>query len=151
MATAGPIDPQSTLGGIHQMLRKISAVMLAMVLIVTATNRAAAQTPGRWALLGERHIDGRVDNDKIDVGKDRGTFRAIQFRVQGGTVNFDRISVRYLNGEHEDIDVRSEIPPGGKTRRIDLPGNRRVIESISMWYTKGNWRTRPTVRVYGIR
>lgn len=133
------------------MLRRISVALFAILLVVAATSSASAQRGGRWALLGERHIDGRVDNDKIDVGKDRGTFRAIQFRVQGGTVNFDRISVRYLNGEHEDIDVRSEIPPGGKTRRIDLPGNRRVIESISMWYSKGNWRTRPTIRVYGIR
>ena len=133
------------------MLRKIAVVMSAMLLVGTATSRAAAQHGGRWSLLGERHIDGRADNDKIDIGKDNGSYRAIQFRVQGGTVNFDRISVRYLNGEHEDIDVRSEIPPGGKTRVIDLPGNRRVIESISMWYSKGNWRTRPTVRVYGMR
>ena len=133
------------------MLRKFSMVMVAMLLVVTATSRASAQLPGRSSLLGERHIDGRADHDKIDVGKDRGTFRAIQFRVQGGTVNFDRIMVRYLNGEHDEINVRSEIPPGGRTRFIDLPGKRRVIESISMWYTKNNWRTRPTIRVYGIR
>ena len=133
------------------MLRKFSVVMFAMLLVLTASSSALAQNGGRWALLGERHIDGRADNDKIDIGKDRGTFRAIQFRVQGGTVNFDRITVKYLNGEHEEIDVRSEIPPGGRTRVIDLPGNRRVIESISMWYSKANWRTRPTIRVYGIR
>ena len=133
------------------MLRKISVVMFAMLLVVTAASRASAQLPGRWSLLGERHIDGRIDHDKIDVGRDRGTFRAIQFRVKGGTVNFDRIVVKYLNGEHDEIDVRSEIPPGGRTRVIDLPGNRRVIESVSMWYSKRNWRTRPTVRVYGIR
>jgi len=134
------------------MLRKISAVMFAALLVVSATSRASAQLPGgHWSLLGERHIDGKVDNDKIDIGKDNGTFRAIQFRVKGGTVNFDRIMVKYLNGEHEEINVRSEIPPGGRTRVIDLPGNRRVIESISMWYSKGNWRTRPTIRVYGIR
>lgn len=134
------------------MLRKISAVTFAVLLLVTAASSAAAQHGGgKWSLLGERHIDGRADNDKIDIGKDNGSYRAIQFRVQGGTVNFDRISVKYLNGEHEEIDVRSEIPPGGRTRAIDLPGNRRVIESISMWYSKGNWRTRPTVRVYGMR
>jgi hypothetical protein len=133
------------------MLRKISAVMFAVMLVATATTSASAQGGGHWSLIGERHIDGKVDNDKIDVGKDNGTYRAIQFRVQNGTVNFDRISVKYLNGEHEDIDVRSEIPAGGRTRAIDLPGNRRVIESISMWYSKANWRTRPTIRVYGMR
>jgi hypothetical protein len=125
--------------------------MFAMLLVAVANSSVLAQRGGRWALLGERHIDGRADNDKIDIGKDNGTFRAIQFRVEGGKVSFDRITVKYLNGEHEEIDVRSEIPSGGKTRVIDLPGKRRVIESISMWYSKGNRRTRPTIRVYGVR
>lgn len=149
------------------MFRKFSIVTLSLVLVAAASGAAQAQYgrdvqgdhgrdgrdaySGRWTLLGERHIDGRVDNDKIDVGRDNGRFRAIQFRVEGGTVMFDHIQVRYLNGETDDISVRSEIPAGGKTRIIDLPGNRRVIESVSMWYGKRNWHTRPTVRVYGIR
>jgi hypothetical protein len=133
------------------MLKRFSIWTIAMMLVVAATSSAHAQRRSGWVLLGERHIDGRADNDKIDIGKDNGTFRAIQFRVQGGSVNFDRIMVKYLNGGREEIPVRSQIPSGGKTRRIDLPGNRRVIESVSMWYSKGNWRTRPTVRVYGMR
>lgn len=134
------------------MLKKLSVSLFAMVLVIGFTASAHAQRRSRgMVLLGERHIDGRMDTDKIDVGKDAGTFRAIQFRVEGGTVNFDRISVKYLNGQTEEISVRSEIPPGGRTRLIDLPGDRRVIESISLWYSKGEWRTRPSVRVYGVR
>jgi hypothetical protein len=133
------------------MLKRFSLVMFAMLLVASLGTTAQAQHGRAWVFLGERHIDGRADNDKIDIGRDRGTFRAIQFRVEGGTVNFDRITVRYLNGASEEIPVRSEIQSGGKTRPIDLPGARRVIESISMWYTKGSRRTRPTVRVYGMR
>jgi hypothetical protein len=134
------------------MLRKLSVLMLAMVLVAGANMAVQAQRGGgRWVLLGERHIDGRADNDKIDVGRDNGRFRAIQFRVEGGTVMFDRIRVKYLHGASEDISVRSEIQDGGKTRPIDLPGQHRVIESVSMWYSKRNWRSRPTVQVYGIR
>jgi hypothetical protein len=149
------------------MFSKLSIVMLSFVLVAVANSGAQAQHGGdmqahggkygrgdyggSWTLLGERHIDGRADNDKIDVGRENGRYRSIQFRVEGGTVMFDRIRVKYLNGEADDISVRSEIRSGGRTRVIDLPGNRRVIESVSMWYSKGNWRTRPTVRVYGIR
>jgi hypothetical protein len=133
------------------MLRRFSILMLAVMLVGGATTAAQAQHGGRWLLLGERHIDGRVNNDRIDVGRANGRFSAIQFRVSGGTVMFDRIRVKYLHGASEDIAVRSEIRDGGKTRRIDLPGEHRVIESVSMWYGKRNWRTRPTVRVYGIR
>jgi hypothetical protein len=131
------------------MLKKISALVFAMVLVAGLTNSAQAQH--RWVLLGERHIDGHMDNDKVVVGKDNGTFRAIQFRVEGGDVRFEKIQVKYLNGTVEDIDVRSDIPAGGRTRVIDLPGDRRVIETVSMWYSKGEWHTRPSVKVYGIR
>ena len=149
------------------MLRKLSLVLLSFMLVAVAGSAAQAQHGrdkqgdhgrdarsdygGKWVLLGERHIDGRVDKDKIDIGRDNGRYRAIQFRVDGGTVMFDRIRVEYLNGETDDISVRSQIEDGGKTRVIDLPGNRRVIESVSMWYSKRNWHSRPTVRVYGIR
>ena len=149
------------------MLRKLSTLILSCALVAVANSAAQGQHGrdmqadhardgrgdygGNWTLLGERHIDGRADNDKIDIGRDNGKFRAIQFRVEGGTVLFDHIRVKYLNGQTEDISVRSEIQDGGKTRAIDLPGARRVIESVSMWYSKRNWHTRPTVRVYGIR
>lgn len=132
------------------MLKKLSVLVIASLLVAGAGTAAQAQKNG-WVFLGERHIDGKVDNDKIDVGKDAGTFRAIQFRVAGGDVHFDKIQVKYLNGQREDIDVRSDIPAGGRTRLIDLPGDRRVIESISMWYAKGEWHTRPQIKVYGIR
>jgi hypothetical protein len=149
------------------MLRKLSTLVLSFTLVGLASIAVQAQYGrdmqadhgrhgrdgygGQWTLLGQRHIDGRADNDKIDIGRDNGRFRAIQFRVEGGTVMFDRIRVQYLNGETDEISVRSRIDDGGKTRIIDLPGNRRVIESISMWYAKRNWHSRPTVRVYGIR
>jgi hypothetical protein len=133
------------------MLKNLSALVIALLLIAGAGTAAQAQNKNGWVFLGERHIDGHVDNDKIDVGKDAGTFRAIQFRVAGGDVHFEKIQVKYLNGQREDIDVRSDIPAGGRTRLIDLPGDRRVIESISMWYSKGEWHTRPGIRVYGIR
>ncbi|MEP7066824.1 MAG: hypothetical protein ABI889_12375 [Gemmatimonadota bacterium] len=133
------------------MLRRIAVLMLALMLSTVASTVAHAQRGGRFVLLGERHIDGNLDNDKIDIGRDNGRFRAIQFRVYGGRVMFDRIVVRYLNGESNDIRVHSEVLDGGKSRLLDLPGENRVIESVSMWYAKRNWRTRPTVRVYGIR
>jgi len=133
------------------MLRKFSVLFLAAMLVAAATPSAQAQRWGKWVLLGERHVDGRFDADKIDIGRDNGKFRAIQFRVEGGTVMFDRIQVRYLNGEIEDFGVRGDIPDGGGTRVIDLPGDRRTIESVSMWYAKREWHSRPSIRVYGLR
>lgn len=141
------------------MLKKYSLVMLAMSLLVSSTVVAQGQQSypqerhgrGRWVLLGHKRIEGRADNDRIDLGPRAGAFRALQFRVEGGDVRFDRVLVTYGNGQTDQISVRSEIPSGGRSRAIDLPGDRRVISSIAMWYSKFSRRRRPTVKVYGMR
>lgn len=106
---------------------------------------------GRWTYLGNAHVDGAQDHDNIRVGRADGRFRAIQLRVSGGTINFERVVVHYGNGSQEDLAIRSEIPSGGRTRPIDLPGERRVIQSVELWYGKGSWHRRPKVDLYGLR
>ena len=55
------------------------------------------------------------------------------------------------NGTQEEIPIRARIPNGGQTRAIDLPGERRMIESVDLWYSKDHWSRRPKVSLYGIR
>jgi len=104
-----------------------------------------------WVHLGQSHVDGRVDHDRIPVTA-RGTFRAIQLGIRGGTIEFQRVVVHFANGADHDVEVRDRIPAGGKTRVIDLPGDRRDITSVEFWYGKPNWgRTRPYVNLWGRR
>jgi hypothetical protein len=104
-----------------------------------------------WTYLGDSHVDGSVDHDSIKIGRSDGDFRAIQLRVSDGAIDFEHVVVRYGNGTHEEIPIRTHIPDGGHTRVIDLPGERRVIESVDLWYSKGNWSRRPKVSLYGAR
>jgi len=101
--------------------------------------------------LGDARVDGARDRDSITVGRSSGAFRAIQLRVHGGAVNFDRVVVRYGNGTQEELQIRNRIESGGRTRIIDLPGDRRIIQSVELWYSKDTWRTRPKVSLYGVR
>jgi hypothetical protein len=105
----------------------------------------------RWEYLGESHVDGTQDHDSIRVGRSAGTYRAIQLRISGGAINFERVIVRYGNGTQEEIGIRSRIPDGGQTRVIDLPGERRIIQSLDLWYGKDKWSKRPKVSLYGLR
>ena len=104
-----------------------------------------------WTYLGDSHVDGSVDHDSIKVGRSDGSFRAIQLRVSDGAINFERVIVRYGNGTQEEIPIRAHIPDGGKTRAIDLPGDRRMFQSVDLWYSKGNWSRRPKVSLFGAR
>jgi hypothetical protein len=105
---------------------------------------------GRWTYLGDSHVDGAQHHDSIKVGRSAGTYRAIQLRIRGGAINFERVIVRYGNGSQEEIPIRARIPDGGQTRVIDLPGERRIIRSLDLWYGKDNWRRRPKVSLHGL-
>jgi hypothetical protein len=123
-----------------------------LLLLLIGLSVAVQAQRSRWEYLGEANVDGAVDHDNIAVTGARGEFRAIQIRVEKGPIEFDRVVVHYGNGVSEPIPVHAVIPAGGQTRAIDLPGRRRVIESVEFWYARANLRSRrPRVRLWGMR
>jgi hypothetical protein len=134
--------------GEMKMLTKPRALMLGVFLLVLSCASVYAQ---HMEYLGDSHVDGLNDHDSIKVGRSAGTYRAIQLRISGGAINFERVVVRYGNGTSEEIQIRSRIPDGGQTRIIDLPGDRRIIQSVDLWYSKDKWTKRPKVSLYGVR
>jgi hypothetical protein len=123
------------------------AISLVFVLALYTSLHARRE---QWQYLGDSHVDGSQDHDSIRVGRSAGTYRAIQLRISGGAIDFERVIVRYGNGSQEEIPIRARIPDGGQTRVIDLPGERRIIQSLDLWYGKENWRRRPKVSLYGL-
>jgi hypothetical protein len=130
-----------------------------LFLLITLSIASAAQrrdderrrgNEGRWELLGRATVNGRADHDRIFVSN-RGSFRQIQLGVKGGTIEFQRVVVHFDNGEDHQLEIRDRIPDKGKTRVIDLPGDRRRIRSVEFWYSKETWRSRPIVNVWGQR
>ena len=107
----------------------------------------------KWSYLGESNVDGAVDHDRIKVGQSRGQFRRIQLWVQNAAIRFDRVEVHFGNGTAQPVQIASRIPAGGKTREIDLPGERRWIDSVEFWYRRDSWGhgQKPKVRLMGIR
>src|SRR3954451_9713293 len=106
-----------------------------ITLLIGFTIAASAQPRhGGWTILGEAHVDGAVDHDRIMVTGARGEYRAIQLRVENAAVKFDRVVVHFGNVSAETLAIRHRINAGGETRAIDLPGARRVIESVEFWY-----------------
>lgn len=136
-----------------------------LVMLMTIAGTAQAQSDHRrdhdkrhggdqglhWVFLGQRHVDGHADQDNIEVKPEEGKFRAIQFRVDGGQVKFSKVIVHFRDGSREELNVRADVRAGQRTGTIDLPGNRRLIQRVEMWYAKGNWRARPAINLYGAK
>jgi hypothetical protein len=129
-------------------LKKTVLSTVGTLLILMCSASLYAQ---RVDYLGDAHVDGAQDHDNIHVGRHDGRFRAIQLRVSGGAIYFERVIVHFENGGQEELVIRDRIPSGGMTRAIDLPGDRRVIQSVELWYGKDRWEHRPKVSLYGIR
>ena len=135
----------------HKSLHVISVLVLLSGLAFVANAQRRNMGRERWEYLVQSNVDGRADHDRIRVNA-RGAFRAIQMRVQGGAIEFQRVVVHFENGADAEVPIREQIRPGGQTRAIDLPGDNRRIESVEIWYERGNWgRRRPNLRLYGRR
>jgi hypothetical protein len=104
-----------------------------------------------WILLGTAHVDKNEDHKTIRVGSQAGQFRKIQLRVNEGAVELERMVVHFADGRQEELAVADRVRSGGKTPELDLPGERRAIESVELWYSKEYAETRPEVSLYGAR
>lgn len=113
---------------------------------------ASAQKIGRWEKLGERTVNYRQDRDVINCTH-KGTFNSLKLGVKGAPVDFDNITVEFLNGAKQELKIRQFIKAGGETRVIDLRGNNRIIKRITLHYNSikagGHHRKKARVEVWG--
>lgn len=105
-----------------------------------------------WELLGSRKINYGIDRDEILVTRADGVFSAIQLRIKRSPINMHKLAIHYGNGEVDEIDLRESFRAGSMSRVIDLPGNKRVIRKVVMWYdTKNISNRKGVVEVWGRR
>ena len=130
------------------MLRKRIVQLLACFLVVACAISLPAQGQV-WDFLGVTQIDGTRDHDKIQVTRRNGFFHAIQLRVGGEAIFFDRIVVHFGDGTSEVLAVQGRIWPDGRNHIIGFSGERRVVESVEVWYYKEAWEHSPRVMLYG--
>ena len=123
--------------------------LVAVLLMLGIAPSVTAQREA-WMHLGTKEIEGRVDHDEISChGKD--TYRALQFRVSGAAVQFDRIVVEYGNHATRAYPFRMLVRANGVSRVLDLAGGERDITNVKFWYEKASWGKKPEVRLYGRR
>jgi hypothetical protein len=132
------------------MLRRLAPWVLGVLLVVVLL--APIAQAKHWILLGTAHVDKSEDHKTIHVGNGAGEFRKIQLRVNGGAIDIQRLVVHFGNGTQEELAVAADrVRSGGKTPELDLPGERRTIDSVELWYSKEYADTRPEVSLYGTR
>lgn len=139
---------------------KMPILFFALVALCTMSFRSADSTPmpqpfnnnffRPWELLGVKEVNYALDRDDIMVTAMEGSFTAIQIKVKRAPINMHKLVVHYGNGDVEEIELRQNFPAGGESRVIDLPGNKRVIQKVVIWYdTKNLARHKGAVELWG--
>jgi hypothetical protein len=133
-------------------VRKLMLLAAIFIFVMIAGQTSSAQG-GRWAYLGEANVDGGSDHDRIRVGGGKGAFRALQIGVERAAIDFQYVLVHFENGGNDRLELRGRVPAGGRSRVIDLKGNNRQIDSVEIWYARGNWGNsqKPKMRLFGRR
>ncbi len=123
-----------------------------------ATTPPPAPPPARvdwdskgWTLLGARDVDGRVDKDRIDVGRYEGKFSKLTIVVKDSDLEMIDMSVKFARGPEWHPDVKHYFKEGARTRVIDFPGDERVIKYIDFKYRNLPGGGRAKVEVWAWR
>jgi hypothetical protein len=103
-----------------------------------------------WDFLGYTQIDSSQNHSRIQITRRDVHFRAIQLRVSGDPIFFDRLVVHFDDGASQELMVSDRISPGGRNYVIDLL-NERTLETVELWYYKEAWAHNPRVSLYGVR
>jgi hypothetical protein len=129
------------------MTRTLIFATIAATTMIAATPADAQRWRGNaWRTIADTQVNGR-DTDTIRLpGTQR--YRQMRLCVFGGPLHMRDVDVRYRNGGHQDVRVRSRMRAGTCTRNIDLNGQRRDVRLIRLKYQPlmRGW-VRPTVRV----
>jgi hypothetical protein len=111
---------------------------------------AAANSSGKWEVLGRREVDFKNDHDQIDVGRREGRFKQLQLRVKNAPIEISDMVITFQNDETFKPTLRHRFEEGSGTKSIDLPGDRRAIKRIDFRYKSIHRREgKGTVEVLG--
>lgn len=87
---------------------------------------------GGWTEIDTRRFDRRDDRVVLSAQRGDGRFGQIRIRSLGDPVEIRSVRIRYRNGETQGIRIDQRLGRGEETRPIDLDGERRVIDTVSV-------------------
>lgn len=83
-----------------------------------------------WQLLGERQVNGRVDKDRIVVGRYKGKLSKMTMVVYDSDLELVDLEVKFGKGPAWHPEVRHVFKEGERSRVIDFPGDERTVKFI---------------------
>lgn len=121
---------------------KIARTLVIAATIASTATPALAQQQRGWSTIGYQTVDRGADRDTIRV---RGNERHRQVRICaiGQPFRLVDAQARFANGGQQDIAQPQRIRAGNCSAPLDLRGQRRNLQSVSLTYEKMGRRILP--------
>lgn len=87
---------------------------------------------GGWHTLATERFDRTDDRVELRVGRREGRIGQIRLQYRGEPITVRNIRVRFGNGETQNVAFAQELREGDETRRIDLDGETRSLQSVTL-------------------
>jgi hypothetical protein len=97
-------------------------------------NNRSGNTLVDWEKLGDRKVNQTAESDEISFPANGPVLSAIKIKSRKGGINLQRCVIYFANGDKKSIELRNDIPAGGESRVINLPGNKQPISKFTYWY-----------------
>jgi hypothetical protein len=135
---------------------------LVTLIMIASAGAALAQPAARrppppawdsrgWVPLGERTVNGRVDRDRIEVGRYEGKFSKLTIVVENSDLELIDMAVQFATGAPWRPAISHFFREGQRTRAIDFPGDERTIRYIDFRYRNLPGGGSARVAVYGLK
>jgi hypothetical protein len=112
----------------------LTAVTVVALVAGFGAARAERWDSHGWVMLGEREVNGRVDHDRIEVGRKEGKFSKLTIYVLDSDLEMIDFEIKFANGAPWHPELKHIFREGERTHMIDLPGDRRTIKFIDFKY-----------------
>jgi len=137
-------------------MRRITT-LIAMFLAVGFSSALAQPRPAPvwdsrgWVPLGERTVNGRVDHDRIEVGRTEGKITKLTMVVEGS--DLELIDFKIVFGDNTEYHPRLShvFREGQRTRAIDLPPSEALIRYVDFRYKNVAGGGDARVQLWGLR
>lgn len=88
--------------------------------------------PRGWTEVDTRTISLQDDRVELRTSRGDGRFGQIKIRSENEAINIRSINIRFRNGEVQRERANQRLEAGQETRPIDLEGDRRNVESVTV-------------------
>ncbi len=90
-----------------------------------------------WETLAQETFDRRSERVEIKVGRREGRFGQIALHLDGERISVREVRIRFGNGQVQTYRFTQELEPGVLSSPIDLAGEQRFIDTVTVVMNPG--------------